>query len=106
MTTFAQSIPGRLMSKEYLAAPVVLSGASMREMRLPMSVRWSAVGQSTFTILRASFLRGVGDREQHARVGAEATKIASQPSPNFIHRSVRMLSYEGGGRSHKTRRAK
>jgi hypothetical protein len=36
VTTFAQSMPGRLMSNEYLADPVALAGPSARSMRLPM----------------------------------------------------------------------
>src|SRR5689334_23275271 len=94
------------MSNEYFAAPVVLSGASMREMLLPMSLRWSAVGQSTLTILRAPFLGRISDREQHARIRSTATKVASQPSPHFVDAGIRMLAHERRRGGHKARSAK
>src|SRR5262245_3397774 len=89
-------MPGRLMSKEYFAAPVVLRGESMREICLPISVRLSAEGQSTFAILNAPFLRGVRDCEQHAGVGAATAEIPAEPSADFVNAGLRMLPHEGG----------
>src|ERR1043166_788922 len=43
-------MPGRLISKEYLAVPVALTGPSMRSTRLPSSARFSAAGHSTFAM--------------------------------------------------------
>src|ERR1051325_4499265 len=43
-------MPGRLISKEYLAVPVALTGPSMRSVRLPMSDRFAAAGHSTFAM--------------------------------------------------------
>jgi len=71
-----------------------------------MSDLFSAAGQSTFTILRASFLRRIGDGKQHARIRSAPTEIAAQASPNFLHRGLRMLPHEGGGGGHEPRRAK
>src|SRR5206468_10728412 len=88
--SFAQSMPWRLMSDEYLAVPLDFNGPSMRSMRLPINVRLSAVGHFAFAILRRSFLRfrRVSDGQQHASVGAATAQVSTKASPHLLRCGV------------------
>src|SRR5438552_16038149 len=88
------------MSYEYFAVPVVLAGPSARSMRLPMSVRFSAGGQSTFNILSSSsFPAGrVCHGEQHASIRAAPTQVATEPGAHLVDAGVGMLSHKCRGR--------
>src|SRR5439155_26718511 len=99
-------MPGRLISYEYFAAPVAFNGPSMRSMRLPMSARLSAAGQSTFAISRNSFPGRVHHGEHHAGIGAAATKIAAETGADLLDRGVRIFTDESGAGDDEARGAK
>src|SRR5437016_5653731 len=77
----------------------------MRSMRLPMSVRLSAGGQSTLAISRPSLLGCVHDGEHHAGIGAAATEIAAQTGANLIDGGVGMVADKGRASDDETGRA-
>src|ERR1051325_7467849 len=68
-------------------------------------MRLSAAGQSTFAILRCSFLCCVRNREQHSRVRSAPAEIATQPGAHLLDGRVRMVADKRGGCGHEPRRA-
>src|ERR1044071_3464028 len=100
-------MPGRLMSKEYLARPETFCGPSTREMRLPMRLRLSASGHLYSAIASPSFLLlgRLQDRRANADVGAAAAEIAAQPLANLFRRRVGMLVEKSFAGDDEARRA-
>jgi len=88
-----------------LAAPAAFTGPSIRSMRLPMSVRFSAAGQSTLAISRPSLLGGIHHCEHHAGIGAAATEIAAQTGAHLFEGGVGMVANKGRASHDETGRA-
>src|ERR1044071_8435807 len=90
-------MPGRLMSKEYLARPETFCGPSTREMRLPIRLRLSASGHLYSAIATPSFLLigRLQDGGADADVGPAAAEIAAQALLHLFGRRVGVLVEEG-----------
>ena len=89
-------MPGRLMSKLYLARPVALSGPSRRGHLVPMSRRF--LGQASQPWFIASLpwlLHKRGDGVAHLLVGAAAADVAGQGFLDLGGRGLGVL-VEGG----------
>src|SRR5450432_3995327 len=71
------------MSNEYFARPETLNGPSMRDMRLPIKLRFSASGHLYSGIVMPSFCY-LHDRGANTHVGATATEVAAQPGPQLF----------------------
>src|SRR3989454_6597979 len=105
--TLPKSIPGRLMSNVYLARPLALAGPSMRLMRLPMSLRWLASGQSYLHFAMSPSLHRLGSLEHRlpdSHVGAATAQVAAQSSLHVFHGRVGVRIEEGLARHHEARR--
>src|SRR5437660_379758 len=70
------SMPGRLMSKEYFALPVALSGPSIRLTLVPSNRRFS--GHLVAMILAPLLGAQLHDGVPHLLVGAAAADVAAQ----------------------------
>src|SRR5258708_3672107 len=89
---FAYSTPGLLMSYEYFARPETLTGPSMREMRLPIRLRFSASGH-LYSGIVASF-RDLHHRGANPHVGATTAEVAAQSRPQLFAGRMWMLVQE------------
>src|SRR5581483_9007040 len=92
----------------YLALPLTFSGPSTREMRLPMSLRFSASGHLYSAIALAPFLHilgGLRDRGADADVGSTAAQVAAQAMPDLVRRGTRVLVEQGFAGHHEAGRA-
>src|SRR5438876_10819899 len=100
-------MPGRLMSKVYLALPEAFAGPSMREMRLPIKLRLSASGHLYSAIASPSsqILGRLCNRRFHPDIASAATGIAAHVLGDQFRRRIGMLGEEGRAGHHKARRA-
>src|SRR5262249_16658273 len=85
---------GRLISNEYLARPDTLSGPSMREILLPISVRLSASGHLYSAIAAPSFLSGLRYGPANSHIGSAPAKVAAQPFLNLLGSRIGVLVQE------------
>src|SRR4051812_22949459 len=125
-TTLAKSIPGRLMSKLYLARPVTLSGPSRRLTRVLSTAGFAghayffalavgpvgAGGGAGFCALATGHPPRCGraacrrERRLHdADERAAAADVAVERALHLVGRRLRRLLDERDGRHHEARRA-
>src|SRR4051812_24692243 len=110
------SMPGRLMSYGYFAAPVALTGPSTRRIRVPMSVGCSGQGYFSFFagwagVLTSGTCSATSHplRRQHCLehtcIGAAAADVARQPCLRLLGCGLRVLLEQRHRGDHEARRA-
>src|SRR5258707_9829558 len=90
------------MSYEYFARPETLWGPSMREIRLPIKLRFSASGHLYSGIVPS--LRYLHDRSANSHVGAAPAEVAPQTCSQLFGCRRGVLIKESLAGDHEARR--